>query len=59
MAIGHAAYAAGDREGAAAVLQRFFARPKTPREDPWWDYPFGNWRDADPALNALRAEARK
>ena len=60
IALGQALHAAGDRRGAADVLARLFARRLTPSaDDPWWDYPFGRWRDAEPMLAGLRAEARQ
>jgi tetratricopeptide (TPR) repeat protein len=60
IALSHAMYASGDPESAGRVLDRLFALRLTPiSSDPWWDYPFGDWRAADPMLQALRDEARR
>jgi Tfp pilus assembly protein PilF len=60
IALSQVLHGAGDRRGAADVLTRLFARRlTTSADDPWWDYPFGRWRDAEPMLAGLRAEARQ
>jgi tetratricopeptide (TPR) repeat protein len=60
IALSEAMYAGGNRSAATDVLARLYGRHLTPEShDPWWEYPFGNWRDAEPMLESLRAEARQ
>jgi tetratricopeptide (TPR) repeat protein len=60
LASSHAAYAAGDRDGAKRALERMFARALTATSaDPWWDYQFGEGASAKELLDALREEATR
>ena len=60
IALSQAMHRGGDGRAAADVLALLFRRRLTPTsDDPWWDYPFGKWRDAEPMLEGLRVEARR
>ena len=60
IALSQAMHRGGDGRAAADVLALLFRRHLTPTsDDPWWDYPFGKWRDAEPMLEGLRVEARR
>jgi tetratricopeptide (TPR) repeat protein len=60
IALSQAMHRRGDGRAAADVLVLLFNRHLTPTsDDPWWDYPFGKWRDAEPMLEGLRREARQ
>src|SRR5207247_10699419 len=59
IAMSQAMHREGDGRAAARVLARLFERRLTPSSnDPWWDYPFGNWRNAKSMLDLLRTETR-
>ena len=60
IALSQAMHRGGDGRAAADVLVLLFRRHLTPTsDDPWWDYPYGKWRDAEPMLEGLRLEARQ
>jgi hypothetical protein len=60
LALAHVMYAVDQRDDAATVVERLFARGIVGgAADPWWLYPLGLDANPERRLDALRAEVRR